>query len=274
MNPEITNNKSTIKPPEAWQKLLCQSFRDTAIEPQKTGGCGLLTIRKFVYQSLQNSGIENRSPFSFRDLIRIRKQSKGNPQLVRSLCIESVLSMDSPSFCLLSSNAYFAILIIVLSLFTLLKPITATTFKPQQTSDSILKINIQPWADIEKEIISLPFNSDYLEAANTYKITAKEKQLEIINGAAWILDQHNSAYSLQVLSVSNKDNLLKFCKKHNICSESAFYTTQKNGKSLMRLIYGSFPSHYSAKLAKSKLPAALQKLSPWARSFKHIKSEL
>ena len=274
MNPEITSNKNTLKPPEAWQKLLCQSFKDTVIEPQKTGSCSLLTIRQYVYQSLQNSGIENRSPFSFLDLIRIREQSKGNPQLVRSLCITSVVNMNSPSFCLLSSNTYFAILIIALSLFTLLQPITATTFKPQQISDSILKINIQPWPDIEKDIVSLPFSSDYLEAASIIKITAEEKQLHAINGAAWILSQQNSAYGLQVLSISNKDNLLQFCKKHNICSESAFYSTQVNGKSLMRLIYGSYPNHDSAKLAKSKLPAALQKLSPWARSFKQIKSEL
>jgi len=274
LKPETTSNKSTFKPQKAWQKLLCQAFKDTPIELHSKGSCSLLTIRQFVYQSLQNSGIENRSPFSFRDLIRIRKQSKCKPQQVRSLCIKSVLNMDSPSFCLLSSNTYFAILIIAMSLFTLLKPITATTFKPQQASDSILKINIQPWPDIEKDIVSLPFSSDYLEAAITYKITAEEKQLQTINGASWILDQQNSAYALQVLSIKNKDNLLQFCKKHNICDKSAFYTTQINGKKLMRLIYGSYPGHDSAKQAISKLPAALQKLSPWARSFKQIKSEL
>ncbi len=268
------NQKPTVNPPKAWQKLLCQAFIDTPIENQKARVCSLFTIRHFVYQSLQNSGIENRSPFSFLELIKISKKSKGEPQQIRKLCINSVLNMDTPSFCLLSSSSYFAILTLTLTLVTLLTPITATTFKAQQTSSSILKIHTLPWHDIENDIISLPISSDYLLAASADKTTKEEKQQGTMNGASWILDQQDSAYGLQVLSISNKSNLLQFCKKHDICDDSAFYTTVTNGKTLMRLIYGTFPNHKLAKLAKSKLPAELKKLSPWARSFKQIKNEL
>ena len=268
------NQKSTVNPPKAWQKLLCQAFRDTPIETRQKWGCKLITIRHFVYQSLQNSGIENRSPFSFLELIKISRKSKGKPQQIRKLCINSVLNMDTPSFCLLSSSSYFAILTLTLTLVTLLTPITATTFKAQQTSNSILKIHTLPWNDIEDGIISLPFSSDYLLAASADKTTKDEKQQGTMNGASWILDQQDTAYGLQVLSISNKSNLLQFCKKYDICDDSAFYTTQVSGKTLMRLIYGTFPNHKLAKLAKSRLPADLKKLSPWARSFKQIKNEL
>ncbi|MBT4860289.1 MAG: hypothetical protein HON46_05735, partial [Gammaproteobacteria bacterium] len=118
------NQKPTVNPPKAWQKLLCQAFIDTPIENQKARVCSLFTIRHFVYQSLQNSGIENRSPFSFRELIKISRKSKGEPQQIRKLCINSVLNMDTPSFCLLSSSFYFAILTLTLTLVTLLTPIT------------------------------------------------------------------------------------------------------------------------------------------------------
>lgn len=260
--------------PTTWQKLLCQSFKDTKIKTSQTGGCSLFNIRHYIYLSLQNSGIENRSPFSLWQLIKIRIDSKGNPQQVQDLCINLVLNMQKPSFSLPSSNSYFVLLTIILSLVTLLTPITATTFKFQKYSHSILKITTIPWQDVESETISLPLTSDYLTAAIVYEATAEDKQLATINGASWILDQRDSAYSLQVLSVSNKNNLMQFCKKHDICSESAFYTTLVKGKKLVRLIYGSYPSHKSAKLAKSELSANLKGISPWARSFKQIKNEL
>ena len=268
------NLENTVKSPGAWQKLLCQAFKDTRITTSKNGTCKLYHVRHFVYQSLHYSGIENRSPFSLLQLIRISINSKGNPQHVRKLCIDSVLHMQKPSFCLLSSNYYLLLASVVLSLFTLLTPITATTFKSQPVTQSILKIKTIPWGDIESEIISLPLNSDYLVAATPFELSKEEKQLAALNASSWILDQQSSAYSLQLLSVSNKSNLIKFCNQHDICDKSAFYTTRVNGKKMVKLIYGSYPNHQAAKLAKVKLSATLKDVSPWARSFKQIKNEL
>ena len=268
------NTENTFESAKTWQKLLCQAFESTTIKTGKTGISSLLDIRRFIYQSLQVSGIENRSPFSVWQLLKIRIDSNGKPQQVRDYCINAVLNMSKPSFCLLSSNAYFISLTIVLSLVTLITPITANTVDSAENSLSVLKVVSLPWQDIEDEIISLPIASDYLIAASAYQASEQDKKLDTLNATAWILDQKDSSYGLQLLSVSNKSNLITFCEKHNICAESAFYSTQVNDKKLVRLIYGSYPDHKAAKLAKTQLSARLKGLSPWARSFKNIKNEL
>ncbi len=259
--------------PTAWQKLLSQALKDTRIKTSQAGYCNLFNIRQFIYQSFQNCGIQNRSPFSIRQLISIKLASKGQPQQVRELCIKAILNMEKPSFCLLSSNTYLVSFIIILSLVTLITPITATTFKTSNTTQSILKIKTLPWQDLENESISIPSTTDYLSAAIETIITTDEKQQEL-NGIAWILNQKDTAYGLQILSVSKKSKLIDFCQKHEICNESAFYSTTIKGKKIVRLIYQSYSSHKAAKLAKVKLPESLKRSSPWARSFKQIKDEL
>lgn len=264
---------NTFESAKTWQKLLCQAFQLTTIETGKSGSSSLLNIRQFIYHSLKISGIENRSPFSIWQLIQIRLKSSGKPKLVRELCINAVLNMSKPTFCLLSSSSY-VFLTFTLSLVTLITPITANTFKSLHTSQSILTIPSFPWQDIESRIISLPLTNDYLTAPTIYLFSEQDKKLNKLNASSWILDQKNSSYGLQLLSVSNKSNLVKFCKKHKICDKSAFYSTLVNGKRLVRLIYGSYPNHKAAKLAKANLSDSLKAVSPWARSFEKIKSEL
>ena len=268
------NTENTIESAKTWQKLLCQAFQNTTIETGKSGISSLLQIRRFIYLSLQVTGIENRSPFSVWQLLKIRIDSNGEPQQVREHCINAVLNMSKPSFCLLSSNSYFVYLTIILSLVTLITPITANTLNSQKTSLSVLTVTSLPWQDLEDDIISLPITSDYLTAPSTYYGNEQHKKLNKLNATSWILDQKDSSYGLQLLSVSKKSNLIKFCKKHNICEQSAFYSTQVKGKKLIRLIYGSYPNHKAAKQAKANLSARLQGNSAWARSYKNIKSEL
>ena len=269
-----SNLEKTLESAKTWQRLLCQAFQNTTIETGQSGYSSLLDIRRFIYLSLQVSGIENRSPFSIWQLVKIRMDSNGKPQQVREHCINAVLNMSKPAFCLLSSNSNFVYLTILLSLVTLITPITANTLNSQKTAQSVLQVDSLPWQDIDDEIISLPIISDYVTAAYTYHVGEQDKKLNSLNATSWILDQKDSSYGLQLLSVSNKKNLIKFCKKHNICEQSAFYSTQVKGKKLVRLIYGSYPNHKAAKLAKAKLSVRLKGNSPWARSFKNIKSEL
>ncbi len=268
------NRENTVSSPQAWQKLLCQAFQDTKITTQPNGLCKLYHVHHFIYLSLHHSGIENRSPFSLLQLIKIRLQSKGKPEEIKQLCIDTLLHMHKPAFNLLSSNYYLVTASLIISLFTLLTPITANTFKYQKGNQSILKTMTIPWMDLESDILTLPDTTDYLLAAAPLKLTKEQKQLEKLNTAAWIMNQKSTAYSLQLLSVANETNLIKFCEQYEICNNSAFYRTQTKGKKLIKLIYGSYPNHMAAKQAKEKLIATLKNVSPWARSFKQIKDEL
>lgn len=254
--------------------MLCKAFQDTQITTNRKGICNLLNTHQFIYRSLQNAGIQNRSPFSIRQLIEIWYSSKGNPEQLRTCCIDSVNNMQKPAFGFSSTAVFSVFAAISLSLLILLTPKTATTSKSTLKTNSILEVKTLPWHDIEIESPSLPLTSDYLIAAYQPEIAPEEKQLESIAATPWIMKQPDSSYALQLLSVSKTSNLINFCKKHNICEQSALYTTEVNGKQLVRLIYGSYTNHKAAKIAKNNLPDSLKGIKSWARSFRQIKTEL
>ena len=285
--------------PKAWQKLLCEAFDHSEIRTNRKGITNLLNIRRFVYSALHDAGIENRSPFSFWQLVKIRYKSQGLPQQVRAQCRNTVLNMHKPSFCLLSSSTEFLLVAAPLCMLILLTPTTATLLKPQSTKPSVFQEAASPWEDQKIAEMSLPSGRDQpapltitpesdslpsvlipaLDASLPDLIPAPDTKdptimPEGLQGADWIRNQTDSAYALQLLSVTDESNLLTFCKRHNICQQSAFYRTQVKGKTMVRLIYGSFPNHQSAKLAKAELPDSLKNARPWARPFKQIKNEL
>lgn len=258
-----------------WKKLLIQAFKETRIPTNLKGHSGFLNIQKYIYLSLQNAGIENRSPFTYRQLISIRQASSGIPEKVRDLCIQTVQAMQNPASGFSSTNIVGEITVILMSLSLLLIPQTATTSRAAINGSSILVIKSLPVEDIDKTVMHLPLSSDYLSAASLYvDISPIQETVSGLFGSQWIKNQKDSSYSLQLLSASNSNNLLQFCRQHNICEKSAQYETDVNGKRLTRLLYGVYPDHKAAKLAKSQLPASLKKIVPWARQFKQIKREL
>jgi len=258
-----------------WQKLVIQAFDETPIATDRKSRCSVFNVQRFIYQALQNAGIENRSPFSLRQLFQIHYRAKGSPQSVRQLCIQTIREMKKPATGFNSSLTvaeYFGILFTV---FMLLTPQTATTYLVPVNGSSILKTLIPPQEDIDRIEVKLPTTTDYLALAGPVKITPPVmRHPSGMVDKNWILQQQDSAYSLQILSASNSKSLERFCLKHDICSHSAFYHTELNGKPLTRLLYGVYPNHMAAKQAKNQLPEALRKLSPWARQFKQIKHEL
>ena len=259
----------------SWKKLLIQAFRETPIDTNRSRRCGVFNIQQFIYRALENAGIENRSPFTFWQLLNIRYQSKGVPEAVRNLCIKTLLQMDKPSMGFKSGYTPVEIFGIVCTLIVLIAPQTATTFKAPMNGESILRILVPPVDDIDRLEVHLPHSSDYLTSAGGVKISPVVlREASGLAGKSWILQQQDSFYSLQILSASNSDSLEQFCNKHDICTQSAYYQTELNGKPLTRLLYGVYPNHKAAKLAKQQLPPGLKQVSPWARQFKQIKKEL
>ncbi|MDJ0882238.1 MAG: SPOR domain-containing protein [Gammaproteobacteria bacterium] len=258
-----------------WKKLVIQAFNETPISTDRQSRCSVFHIQQFIYQALQNAGIENRSPFTLWQLLLIHYQSKGSPNRVRELCIQTIRNMQKPATgfnARLSVPEYLGILF---TLFLFIAPQTATTFRTPDNGHSILKILVPPLAEIDQIEVHLPTSSDYLAIAGAVKIAPPVTRLPSgLAGRDWILQQQDSKYTLQLVSASHEQSLERFCKKHDICQASATYQTTLKGKSLNRLLFGVYSNHKAAKLAKSQLPDALKKISPWPRQFKQIKQEL
>ncbi len=260
---------------ETWQQLLSQAFRQTPLANYPANILGIWWIRRYIYRVLQNAGIENRSPFTLLQLFSIHKLSQGDPQQVRELCINTVETMHKPASGF-QAAIYLPFVLVLLLLAFIMLPKSATTFPSADAADSILRQPSIPPNDIDTLEIVLPTTTDYLTAASLYvqQDVPGIDQEKGPFGSAWIREQEDSAYSLQIFSASNIDNLLKFCRQHQICEASSWYLSEVNGKKLYRLLYGVYHNHQAAKIAKSQLPRTLQHVSPWARKFKTIKSEL
>jgi len=259
----------------SWKKLVIQAFKETPIATNRRSCCNVFNIQQFVYRALENAGIENRSPFTLGQLVRIRYQSKGEPQSVRDLCIQTLQQMQKPAMGFNSSYGFSELVAVLMTLLLLVAPQTATTFRAPLNGESILKILVAPIEEIDAIEINLPSTTDYLAIAGPVKITPPEMlHPSGLADKKWILQQKDSAYSLQILSASNNHSLESFCKKHHICDQSAYYQAEVKGKPIIRLLYGVYPNHQAAKMAKKHLPKSLNKISPWARQFKQIKKEL
>jgi len=256
---------------QSWQKLIIQAFDEIKAPADR---CGLLCLYSYIYQALNHAGIANRSPFNCWQILRIHLQAKGNGTVMRTLCQQALLQMDKPKPGFYSNSLLSEYLAVSLLLIALI-PQTATTFRSPLNSVSILQLKPQPMEDLDSFNMSLPYHSDYQFAANQFldQPVIYERDHGLF-GRDWIRHQQDRHYSLQLISTSNPDNLIAFCEKHNICSDSAYYASRVKGKHVYRLVYGCFDSHQAALLAKAKLSASLQQLKPWARQFKQIKSEL
>lgn len=257
---------------DAWKTLLIQALRETGFDSQSPG---LLALNRFIQLALANAGIINKSPFTLTQLIRIWYLSDRQPELLRQRCIDTVTSMTKPAYRFQAPYLGLLFILVVTSLLTVLTPRTATTSRSPDAGKTLLTDRSLPVADIDSLNIQLPLSSDYLESPNPLMPHASELRSESgLFNQAWIQQQADSSYSLQLLSTSDPKNLQQFCEQHGICEQSAFYQADLNGRILYRLLFGTYPNHKAAKLAKSRLPANLKALAPWARQFAQIKREL
>ena len=97
--------------------------------------------------------------------------------------------------------------------------------------------------------------------------------LNVQDDRQWVLAQKKWQYTLQLMVLSVKDNLLEEQKKYLSLGVKTFYLEKqvKESKAYI-LFHGVFASIYEAKKKMQKLPKALQK--SWPRAFSVIQKDL
>lgn len=253
-----------------WKRLLKRSLITTPVPVGARGYCSPWCIQRFIYQALSDAGIENRSPFSPLAVLRIWLQSRGKPAAVRSLCLAQLDAMTRPSHGFSHAYSLIAVVSTAVLLWALLSPQTADTNFAHTGDDSILKVVIHPMADIDATEVALPLAGDYREAPYSPGI----RNTSGLAGSQWILQQPAERYTLQLLSASQLSGLEKFCQRHDICRQAAYYRTTLDGSPLYRLLYGQYPSNKAAQTALKQLPDELRAMSPWSRQFQQIRLEI
>ncbi len=259
---------------KSWQILFTQALACTEVNASSNNKCSFLAVYEYIYRALNLAGINNRPPLGWHQIFAIWWRARGDAETIKLHCIQAIQNMHRPVYGFRPNSTLVALLSLGLLLLSL-TPQTANTFKTMESLQSILRIKPQPMQDLDTFELNLPITTDYLYAANQFldKPVLFERE-QGVYGSDWIKSQQDDSYSLQLISTSTREALFEFCLQHNICSKTAFYSSEINGKTYFRLLYGHYNNYQSAQLALTTLPSDLQQLKPWARKLKQIKSEI
>jgi DamX protein len=88
---------------------------------------------------------------------------------------------------------------------------------------------------------------------------------------AWLLEQPEQNYSLQLLGSRQAGSITDYIKQHHLDMEkSAVYRGIYRGSEWYVLLYGIYPSRQAALEARAGLPAKVRKDKPWPRTLKSV----
>jgi DamX protein len=113
-------------------------------------------------------------------------------------------------------------------------------------------------------------------AAESTAELAVEQAVESIGavqGEAWILARDPEHYTIQVIALKNRDNLLKLTDAHEGLQPMAVYRQGADTNPLYVLVQGDYADVESARAATSAFPRALAKPDQlWIRRFAMVQS--
>lgn len=93
---------------------------------------------------------------------------------------------------------------------------------------------------------------------------------KFIKDENWILKQDPDLYTIQLVSVGDKEELMQFARAHGIENMAACYHKLYNGRSWYSLIYGVYSGHSKAVNSLKHLPDQLNISSPWIQKIGSI----
>ncbi len=83
----------------------------------------------------------------------------------------------------------------------------------------------------------------------------------------WVMSQPADTYTLQLSSVLNESDALRFIRTHNIESNSAYVRVIIKDIVRFNVLYGNYDSLDNARMGIESLPSELQQLKPWVRNM-------
>lgn len=89
-----------------------------------------------------------------------------------------------------------------------------------------------------------------------------------------LLTVPTSRYALQLAALQSKPAAVEFLQQYGIEDSALVYETRRNGEPWFMVLLGDYPSVAEARRAELQLPANIQALGPWAKSFVQIHKEI
>lgn len=104
--------------------------------------------------------------------------------------------------------------------------------------------------------------------------TTKSPPPPFLKGGERLLTAANSAYTIQLLGSSNKNDLMQYVQANALDSQAMCYQTKHNNQSWYVLVYGIYANRPQAQAALLKLPASVRAQKPWIKSVGKVKEQM
>ena len=159
---------------------------------------------------------------------------------------------------------------------------TAATAAIQTLPASLKKI--KPWVrrldDIQasvnssRTLVQKPNKPQPQQKPAVYT-TALPKRGDVKQYESWIWSQDPRYFTLQLMGARETESIKKFLRQYpSLDGNAIYFHTRHDSRDWYTIIYGVYPDKQKALAAIKRLPAELQKASPWIRSFASIHGEL
>ncbi len=89
-----------------------------------------------------------------------------------------------------------------------------------------------------------------------------------------ILARNDNHYTIQLMGNYHLPAVLNFMRRHHLQGQATYYQTRYHGRPWYVLIYGDYDSRLAARMARQKLPRAVQSMRPWVKSVALVQREI
>jgi len=117
---------------------------------------------------------------------------------------------------------------------------------------------------------STPETVTTLEVSESLSTTANPNppatSVDGLNLSNWLRQQAPDNYTLQLASVINENDIIKYLKGLKFDSRAGYIEVTVNGITRYTAVYGLYDTYQSAEYAVSELPQAIQNAKPWVRN--------
>jgi TPR repeat protein len=136
------------------------------------------------------------------------------------------------------------------------------TLPNQEKNTVVKKENIKPIT--EKQITQ---NSDPTKTPEPEQtVVSNSSPTNELNLSDWLRQQAADNYTLQLGSVVNEDDIIKYIKSSGLNSNAGYIEVIVNGITRYTAIYRLYDTYQNAELAISELPRSVQNAKPWVRN--------
>ncbi|STQ77730.1 AAA family ATPase [Grimontia hollisae] len=133
-------------------------------------------------------------------------------------------------------------------------------------AENTVRVEPAPAAPVEENVI------EETDAAESLAQPSASADVPLANQL--LLTVPESRYALQLAALQSRQAVNAFVQQYQIADRVMVYETRRNGEVWFMVLLGDYPSVVEARRAELQLPANIQALAPWAKSFVQIHKEI